>query len=104
MIAKIKLYLNRSIKISIRTLFMYMIGYLIGMFIWIIGLIPVLFLGLVYLIIYYFFRFELSMDPLDFYTTNELFQDILFNGTGVFIAMVLGLYPAIKNPDIEVFH
>ena len=82
---------------------MYMIGYMIGMFIWLWGLIAVLFLGLVYLIIYYFFRFELSMDPLDFYTTNELFKDILFNGTGVFIAMVLGLYPAIKNPDIEVF-
>ena len=70
--------------------------------IWFIGLIPLLLGGLVYGIIYYFFRFELCIDPLDFWISNDLFKDILFHGMAVFIALFLGLYPAIKNPDIGI--
>jgi len=71
-----------------------------GMGFWFIGLIPLFLGGLVYAIIYYFFRFELSIDPIDFWISNDLFKDILFHGMAVLNALVLGLYPAIKNPDI----
>ena len=65
MIAKIKLYLKRSIKISIRTLFHYLFGYLAGMGLWFIGLFPMLLGLLVYVIVGYFFRVELNykFDP-----------------------------------------
>ena len=103
MIAKFKLYLKRSIKILIRILCFYAFGYMFGMGIWIIGLIPLSLGGLVYLIInYFFFRFELGIDPLGFWITNELFHDILFHGMAVLVALFLGLYPAIKNPDIGI--
>ena len=102
MIAKIKLYLKRSIKISIRTLFHYLFGYLAGMGLWFIGLFPMLLGLLVYVIVGYFFRVELNTGIVDFWITNDLFQDILFHGMAVLVALVLGLYPTIKNPDIGI--
>ena len=102
MIAKIKLYLKRSIKISIRTLFFYLFGYVAGMGLWFAGLF-VLFWGLlVYIIIFYFFRIDLSIGIFDFWISNDLFQDILFHGMAVLVALLLGLYPTIKNPDIGI--